>query len=61
LSVEICFLPIGDEQMMESVRCDDEAHMAGTLRSGSEFICEMDRRMDQQGAIREADDSSCAW
>src|SRR5262245_44778615 len=61
LRVGICFLPIGDEQMMELVRGDDEAHAAGAHGSGSEFICEMDRRMDHQGAFRDCGRSSCAW
>jgi hypothetical protein len=42
--------------MMESVRSDDEAYAAGARGGGSQFIGETDRRMDHQGAVREADD-----
>ena len=31
LRVGVCFLPIGDKQMMESVRRDDEAHTANVV------------------------------
>ena len=50
------FCRIGDEQMMESVRRDDEAHAAGARHCGSQFVGETDRRMDHQDAVRKADD-----